>query len=248
MTHWARRFSDDNRWGMFSMKTHVKHINLNGLIFQYRETGDRSAPPLVAIHGLGDNAESWDEVAAVLGEKYRVLALDQRGHGGSARTGIYSFELMCEDLLLFANAMELERFTLIGHSMGGQVSYLFAEAYPTRLDRLVLEDTPPPCHYKKWEIPSEPSEPLPFDWLIVPSLFQQLNEPKREWWEELSNIVTPTLIIGGGSTSSVPQEKLREVSDIIPNCKFVTIEGAGHHVHKVNLTDFLVTVKTFLNV
>lgn len=76
------------------METRVKQIDLNGLIFQYRETGDLSAPPLIALHALGQNAESWDEVAAVLGEKYRVLALDQRGHGGSARTGIYSFELM----------------------------------------------------------------------------------------------------------------------------------------------------------
>lgn len=226
----------------------MKQIDLNGLIFQYRETGDRSAPPLIAIHGLGDDAESWDEVAAVLGETYRVLALDQRGHGGSARTGTYMYELMCEDLLLFANALELERFTLIGHSMGGQISYLFAEAYPTRLDRLVLEDSAPPSDYKKWEIPPEPTEPLPFDWRLVPSIFQQLNDPKAEWWEDLSNIVTPTLMIGGGATSSVPQEKLKEVSEILPNCTFVTIEGAGHHVHKCKLEEFLTAVKSFLHV
>ena len=95
---------------------------------------------------------------AVLGEKYRVLALDQRGHGGSARTGKYTFELMCDDLLHFANAMNLERFTLIGHSMGGTVSYLFSETFPTRIERLIVEDTPPPFQGKPIEVPSKPSD------------------------------------------------------------------------------------------
>lgn len=223
------------------------YITLNGLPFQYRETGETSAPPLVALHALGENAKSWDAVAAILGEKFRVLALDQRGHGGSARTGMYSFELMCHDLLLFANAMNLERFTLIGHSMGGTVSYLFTEAYPSRIERLVVEDTPPPFPYKHIEIPSEPTESLPFDWLVVPSILQQLNEPDPAWWARLTDIVSPTLIVGGGSTSHIPQNKLREVSELIPDCEFVTIEGAGHGVHVVKLADFLDVVTRFLD-
>lgn len=102
------------------LEIQVNQIELNGLTFQYRESGEPSAPPLVALHALGKSSESWDQVAAVLGENYRILALDQRGHGGSARTSTYTFELMCEDLLHFANALNLERFTLLGHSMGEQ--------------------------------------------------------------------------------------------------------------------------------
>ena len=231
------------------METRVKQIDLKGLIFQYRETGEMSAQPLIALHALGQNAESWDGVAAVLGGKYRVLALDQRGHGGSTRTGIYSFELMCEDLLLFANAMGSERFTLMGHSMGGTVSYLFSERHPSRIERLVVEDTPPPFLHKKIEIPSEPpGYQLPFDWFVLPSILQQLNEPNPEWWARLTEILSPTLIIGGGSTSPVPQNKLKEVSDLIRTCELVTIEGAGHNVHEANLLAFLAAVKPFLNV
>ena len=91
-----------------------------GTIFNIAR-GEPSAPPLVALHALGTSAESWDQVANALGDKYRVLALDQRGHGGSARIGTYTFELMCEDLFHFANAMNLERFTLLGHSMGNRI-------------------------------------------------------------------------------------------------------------------------------
>ncbi|MFU2018901.1 alpha/beta fold hydrolase [Peribacillus butanolivorans] len=228
------------------METRVNQIELNGLTFQYRESGEPSAPPLVALHALGTSAETWDQVAAVLGEKYRVLAIDQRGHGGSARTSTYTFELMSDDLLHFANAMNLERFTLIGHSMGGTVSYLFAETYPSRIERLIVEDTPPPVPDKMFEVPSKPSDPLPFDWRVVPSILRQLNEPNPEWWERLSDIIMPTLIIGGGS-SHIPQNKLQEVSELIPNCELVTIEDAGHFVHDANIPAFLAAVKSFLN-
>jgi esterase len=228
------------------MEIRVKQIELNGLTFQYRESGEPSAPPIVALHALGKSAESWDQVAAVLGEKYRVLALDQRGHGGSARTSIYTFELMCDDLLQFANAMNLGRFTLLGHSMGGTVSYLFSETFPSRIERLIVEDTPPPFPDKPIEVPSKPSNPLPFDWQVVPSILRQLNEPNPEWWARLTDIIMPTLIIGGGS-SHIPQNKLQEVSELIPNCELVTIEDAGHDVHDVNLPAFLAAVKSFLN-
>jgi pimeloyl-ACP methyl ester carboxylesterase len=228
------------------METRVNQIELNGLTFQYRESGEPSAPPLVALHALGKSAESWDQVAAVLGEKYRFLALDQRGHGGSARTSTYTFELMCDDLLHFANALNLERFTLLGHSMGGTVSYLFSETFPSRIERLIVEDTPPPFLDKSIEVPTKPSDPLPFDWLVVPSILRQLNEPNPEWWTHLTNIIMPTLIIGGGS-SHIPQNKLQEVSELIPNCELVTIEDAGHFVHEANLPDFIAAVKSFLN-
>jgi esterase len=228
------------------METRVNQIELNGRTFQYRESGEPSAPPLVALHALGKSAESWDQVAVALGEKYRVLALDQRGHGGSARIGKYTFELMCDDLFHFANAMNLERFTLLGHSMGGTVSYLFSETYPSRIERLIVEDTPPPFPDKPIEVPAKPSDPLPFDWLVVPSILGQLNEPNPEWWLRLNEIIMPTLIIGGGS-SHIPQNKLQEVSELIPNCELVMIQNAGHFVHDDNLPAFLAAVKQFLN-
>ncbi|MEI4770799.1 hypothetical protein WAX74_14330 [Psychrobacillus sp. FJAT-51614] len=51
-------------------------MSIQCLTFQYRESGEPFAPPIVALHTLGKSAESWDQMAAILGEKYRVLALD----------------------------------------------------------------------------------------------------------------------------------------------------------------------------
>lgn len=80
----------------------------------------------------------------------------------------------------------------------------------------------------------------------MPSILQQLNEPNPEWWSRLKDITVPTLILSGDS-SHIPQYKLHEVSELIPNCKLLTIENAGHHVHDDNLTAFLSAVKCFLN-
>ncbi|RBN37491.1 alpha/beta hydrolase, partial [Priestia megaterium] len=52
------------------MEMRVNQIELKGLTFQYREAGEASAPAIIALHALGMSAESWDEVAAVLGKEY----------------------------------------------------------------------------------------------------------------------------------------------------------------------------------
>jgi pimeloyl-ACP methyl ester carboxylesterase len=153
---------------------------------------------------------------------------------------------MRDDLLLFADALDLGRFSLMGHSMGGTVSYLFSQTFPSRIERLIVEDTPPPFSDKPMEVPSRPSVPLPFDWQVVPSILQQLNEPDPEWWARLADIMMPTLVIGGGA-SHIPQNKLQEVSELIPNCELVTIEDAGHFVHEDDLPAFLSVVKRFLS-
>jgi pimeloyl-ACP methyl ester carboxylesterase len=219
---------------------------LDGLAFHYRETGDPTAPPLVALHALGSDARTWDAVAVALSDRYRLLALDQRGHGESARPGVYSFELMRDDLARFADALSLRRLTLLGHSMGGTVAYLFAEEWPERLDRLIIEDTPPPSGGPPREVPAEPPEPVPFDWRLVGPISRQLSEPDQAWWERLSKITAPTLIVAGGTTSPIPADQLAEVARKIPVCRLVTVEGAGHRVHETKPDAFLDVVRGFL--
>ncbi|WP_286184918.1 hypothetical protein [Bacillus sp. SD075] len=70
---------------------------------------------------------------------------------------------------------------------------------------MIVEDTPPPFSDKPMEVPTRPSGPLPFDWQVVPSILQQLNEPNPEWWARLTDIMMPTLVIGGGSPYSPKQ-------------------------------------------
>jgi pimeloyl-ACP methyl ester carboxylesterase len=101
--------------------------------------------PLVLLHGLGNEAHLWDDFVPSVAPHYRVLALDQRGHGDSdwdpeAR---YDAESMTDDLEAVLNALEIDRFVLVGFSMGGRVSMTFAGRHPERLAGLVIADIGP---------------------------------------------------------------------------------------------------------
>ena len=170
------------------------------------------------LHALGDDSSSWEFVAAELSQFFRVVTLDFRGHGQSDRPGDYSFEVMRDDVLGLLDHLNLARTSVVGHSMGGTVAYLIAEAQPGRIDRLILEDTPPPFP-ESWSTPSRPEEPQPFDWAVVPAIIAQLNDPDPAWWDRLGDITASTLIIAGGPDSHVPQDKLQESVELIPTCE-----------------------------
>jgi esterase len=116
---------------------------LNGLRFHYREWGAEAAPPLVLLHGYTSHARTWDTFARALADRCRVFALDQRGHGESGWTDDYATERMVEDLAAFAGALRLDRFDLLGLSMGGRVAYGYAARHTESIRRLVIVDIGP---------------------------------------------------------------------------------------------------------
>jgi pimeloyl-ACP methyl ester carboxylesterase len=120
-------------------------IVLKGQRFHYTEWGASTAPALVMLHGVTGHARTWDEEAAALASRYRVLALDQRGHGDSdpSPNGDYTVATMSADVTAFADALGLARFSLVGLSMGGRVAIAFAGHAPRRVDRLVIVDIGP---------------------------------------------------------------------------------------------------------
>lgn len=120
-----------------------ERIELGGLKFFYRDRGDLAAPPLVLLHGYTGHSRTWDTFARKAAANFRVLALDQRGHGLTDWADEYSSVAMVEDLRRFVDALGLERFRLLGLSMGGRVAIHFAGAYSGRVERLVIVDIAP---------------------------------------------------------------------------------------------------------
>jgi pimeloyl-ACP methyl ester carboxylesterase len=217
-------------------------VSLSAGEFQYVETGDPSAPPMVLLHGLRSSSATWEPVTPGLAERWRVFALDQRGHGMSARTPEYSFEAMRDDLLEFVDRLGLDTFLLVGHSMGGSVAAIFAEQHSDRLDGLVLVDSPPPDGEGDWTVPARPDGELDYDWDCFVAIFHQLADPDPAWWADLQRISVPTLVISGGSTSPVPAHVLPEVARRIGGAALTTIEGAGHVVQQTRPTEFVAAV------
>ena len=119
------------------------YLMLEGLRLHYRDWGDATAPPLVLLHGFTGHARSWDSFARAMSRQYRVLALDQRGHGESGWTTDYSTGAMVADLGAFVAALGLKRFDLLGLSMGGSVAYNYSGSRPAELGRLVIVDIGP---------------------------------------------------------------------------------------------------------
>ena len=118
-------------------------VELGGIRFHYRDWANPGAPALLLLHGFTGHARSWDGFAAALQPDYRVLALDQRGHGESGWTDDYSRDAMVGDVDAFAGALKLRRFALLGLSMGGFNAYHYAATEPAEVERLVIVDIGP---------------------------------------------------------------------------------------------------------
>lgn len=122
-----------------------RSILLRGQRFHYTERGASGAPPVIMLHGITGHARTWDAEAEALVPRFRVLALDQRGHGDSdlASDGDYSIQAMAGDLAAFMDALALRTATLVGLSMGGRVAIAYAGAHRDRVERLMVVDIGP---------------------------------------------------------------------------------------------------------
>jgi len=101
--------------------------------------------PLLLLHGFGNEAHIWDDFAPAIAPYYRTLALDHRGHGDSGwdPEGRYAIDFYVDDVEAVTAQLGIERLVLIGHSLGGRVSTVFAGRHPERVAGLVLVDIGP---------------------------------------------------------------------------------------------------------
>ncbi len=145
----------------------VDSFSSQRLTLSYAEWGDPSAPPLVLVHGGRDQMRSWDRVAARLAKTYRVIAFDLRGHGQSdwVSDGGYGVMDHVYDLTSLVDLLELERFTLVGHSLGGNIALRFAGMFPERIEKLVAIEGLGPSPKMLVERQSQPLTERLRDWI-----------------------------------------------------------------------------------
>ncbi|GGT79678.1 MULTISPECIES: alpha/beta fold hydrolase [Streptomyces] len=223
----------------------VRTVTVDGVRLAYRVWGVEGARPVVLVHGRGGSSADWTRVAEELATDRRVYAVDLRGHGLSDRPGHYGFDVFRDELRGFLMALGLSGATVVGHSMGGAAACLLAQREPDLIGRLVLEDSPvffpldPPR-----PLAARPEGPPAFDWEVVLATDAQLNEPDPAWREELSAVTAPTLVLGGGERSHLPQEQLVWLAGKIPGARHVTIE-AGHLIHASAPDEYLAALREF---
>lgn len=120
-------------------------VTVSGLRLHYQEWGNPSAPAIIMLHGFGVSGHMFDEFADRMQDDFHLIAIDQRGHGDSewADDGDYSRSAFVNDLDGFAKSLEIDRFILVGHSMGGLNSVSYTVEHPERVRALVLVDVGP---------------------------------------------------------------------------------------------------------
>jgi pimeloyl-ACP methyl ester carboxylesterase len=112
------------------------HLSLTAQIW-----GEPDAPSLLTLHGWLDNAGSYAFLAPLLSERWRVIALELPGHGHSSHLPAsinYHYVDYVSAVIAAADALQLERYSLLGHSLGAGIASLVAAAKPQSIDRLFL--------------------------------------------------------------------------------------------------------------
>ena len=102
-----------------------------------------SGPAVVVIHGLYGSSDNWLNMGKRLAEKHTVYLVDLRNHGRSPFSRSHTFNDMRDDLALFFEKHQIDKATLLGHSMGGKAAMWFAADYPERVEKLVIADIAP---------------------------------------------------------------------------------------------------------
>jgi pimeloyl-ACP methyl ester carboxylesterase len=120
-------------------------LQVQGLTLHVTEWGDKNSRPVIMLHGIRGYAETFTTVAEELQPAYRVIAFDQRGRGESDWDPAHNYyaDAYVADLEGVCAALGIERFDLLGHSMGGINALVYAAANPDRVDRMVIEDAGP---------------------------------------------------------------------------------------------------------
>lgn len=108
----------------------------------YREFG--TGQPLIILHGLFGQSDNWNTLAKRFAEKgFHVFTIDQRNHGLSPHSEVWSYEAMAQDLKEFIKEHQLQNVILLGHSMGGKTVMFFEQLFPNSAQKLIVADIAP---------------------------------------------------------------------------------------------------------
>ncbi len=115
-------------------------VDVAGTRLHVRDSGPKTAPAVIFLHGFGASLHTWEPWANALSKDLRVIRIDLPGSGLSLPdpTGDYSDKRSLQILIALKDKLGLARASLVGNSIGGRIAWTFAGTYPAQVDKLVL--------------------------------------------------------------------------------------------------------------
>jgi esterase len=254
---------------LYAMPRHLSRYQYfhaaDGCRLAYRDGGPADGTAVILLHGMAGRSDTWDGVAgALIAAGRRVIALDLRGHGHSARAASYPLSDFSADVIALLDQLELAEVDLVGHSLGGFVALSAAAQQPQRIRRLLIEDAPIPPRDKP---DTSKAQSVPsvrrllasmgirrmlaiaftnrFDLRMRKPVLVALSTPTPAWWASLAAIHAPTLLLGA-TQSHLAAERLPMLAQAIPNATLCML-GGGHRLHTEQLAAFLDAALPFLS-
>jgi pimeloyl-ACP methyl ester carboxylesterase len=130
-----------------------------GITMNVALAGPKDAPPVILVHGFPESHRTWREIAARLGDRFHLIMPDLRGFGESDRpqdVSDYATETLIADIFALADALEIDRFALVGHDWGGAIAWAAALRGNPRIERLAIVNSPHPLIFQKSLIENDP--------------------------------------------------------------------------------------------
>ncbi len=236
----------------------MPYVQLDGLKIHYVKRG-KGRETILLLHGNVASADYWSKFLKILPESYQAIALDQRGCGKTEHPPSgYEVPQFVDDLSQFTRRLGLERFHLIGHSMGGQVSMLFTLKYPEKVQTLALLDSVPadglflndeiranfallandPKMFRQamdavmpyGEGPAYADRAAEIALACAPQTLKENLESMHQtrFLADLAKITTPTLILHGKDDLVIPLELMVPTMKAIVDARVVIFTRCGH--------------------
>lgn len=218
----------------------------------YNEKG--FGTPLVLLHGNGENGEYFKNQIDYFAKKYRVIAVDTRGHGKSPRGNKpFRLETFADDLKSFLDENNLKRVNLLGFSDGGNIALIFTLKYPDYVNKLAVNGANlfPSGLKAGFLLPVK----LLYGLFYFPARFNKRAKRRLELLalmakepdilpEQLNDIKCPVLVMAG-TRDLIKEKHTRLIAVSAPNSRLCFLKG-DHSIAKTNSLEYNKTVEKFL--
>lgn len=224
--------------------------------------GDAAAPPVVLLHGGFGSADDFAAQVPALAERFRVIAVDSRGHGRSTRSrhGV-SYHRMAEDVIALLDHLELDAAALVGWSDGGVVALDLAMTHPARVTRVAVTGT---NYARSGTRPAGKGTPFDAYYARCVAEYQRLapdpaqlaafRKQLRAMWkrepaytdDQLRAIAAPLLVLHGEHDEIIKPRHVERLVELVPGAQLVVLTGVSHFAMWQDPATFNATLLAFL--